>query len=86
MARRRAMDIDFLYEPDPMDISPFEEMMDPFEQWKLNLIKFGERKKNTETGSGPYEGRTVQQLRATCAKKGLTITGTKAQLIRRLRK
>jgi SAP domain len=40
---------------------------------------------NPDTGSGPYEGRTVAQLRATAESRGLSTSGTKDELIDRLR-
>jgi peptidoglycan hydrolase-like protein with peptidoglycan-binding domain len=38
-----------------------------------------------ESGTGPYEGRTVAQLRALAASKGLPQSGTKDELIAALR-
>lgn len=37
------------------------------------------------TGTGPYEGRTVEQLRALATKRGVAVSGSKADLIERLR-
>jgi hypothetical protein len=36
-------------------------------------------------GSGPYEGRTLEQLRALAASRGLPTSGTKDEVIERLR-
>lgn len=38
-----------------------------------------------DVGSGPYEGRTVAQLKALAASKGLTTSGSKDDLIASLR-
>lgn len=38
-----------------------------------------------DTGTGAYEDRTVKQLKATAEKKGVDTSGSKADLIERLR-
>lgn len=38
-----------------------------------------------DTGTGPYEGRTLAQLRAAAKGKGLTTSGSKEELVERLR-
>lgn len=39
----------------------------------------------TDTGSGPYEGRTHEQLKNAARAKGLPVSGTKDELVERLR-
>ncbi len=39
----------------------------------------------TDTGSGPYEGRTLEQLRNAARAKGVAVSGSKDELVARLR-
>jgi len=39
----------------------------------------------TDTGTGPYEGRTLEQLRNAARAKGLPVSGSKDELVERLR-
>lgn len=38
-----------------------------------------------DAGTGPFEGRTVEQLREAARSKGLAVSGTKDELVERLR-
>jgi len=38
-----------------------------------------------DVGTGPYEGRTLAQLRAAARNKGLAVSGSKDELVERLR-
>jgi hypothetical protein len=40
---------------------------------------------DADTGTGPYEGRTLAQLRASAESKGLAVSGSKDDLVARLR-